>query len=391
MRKYLRSLYLTLLHRAGFRNGIFYTLLLLVLCTIYAMQQVGVYLKRPAVTVASVASVASQGNPGDPPGIIPNTLELSNEHPLHKADLLIVVLTMDRPASLRRLLSSLLRARYGTKVVDLRVIQDALPDHTADAETRSILEGLAWRQGGYTHETKRAHQGIVNMWLNAWVPARDDELAVILEDDTEVSPFFARWLVRAHKHFVLDKDSNQGVCSLGLSRPAVTAVNFNRPPRSLDDYITTASPVVRYRMPSTWGLAPGAAHWAAFRTWFNESYGRLEPYVRGLDLYDYFKRLRYYRREHTLWSIWYVAYADQQGCYTLYPHISPVSAPISAHASAQIKVALLKNHQEKGLHNAVKKPPDSEVLQEWSEEYTAFPASVPKYDYNGRVESWMML
>lgn len=388
VRKWAYTLLLDIMHRANFRSNVLYTLLFIMLCTLYALLQIGAYMQP----ISPRLEYNSRGYQNRTRQIFtaPNTLDNAfvdiidmagqkDADPVKMNDLLIIVLTMDRPASLQRLLSSLLRAKYGTRVVELRILQDTLPDGSIDARTKDILESFEWKQGRYRYDIKKSHQGVMNMWLNAWIPESPEDLAVILEDDTEVSPYFAKWLIRAHKHFIVSKKDPE-VCSLGLSRPTVTAVNFNRPPKTLDEFITTTSPAIKYQMPSSWGLAPSAQHWKEFREWFIKSYNKLDPYIRGLDLYEYFKKLRYYKKEHTLWTIWYVAFSDLKGCYTVYPHINK-----------PFKLALIKNHQEKGLHNSIKIHPDNEILHVWSDEYTAFPKQLPKYSYSGRVEAWMLV
>eukprot|EP00960_Hanusia_phi_P074978 768352-Hanusia_phi.AAC.3 len=75
-----------------------------------------------------------------------------------------------------------------------------------------------------------------------------------------------------------------------------------------------------------------------------------------------------------------MAFSDISKCYTLYPYINK-----------PFKLALIKNHQEKGLHTPIKKQQDNEILHVWSDEYVAFPRRLPKYDWTGKIEPWMLI
>lgn len=299
-----------------------------------------------------------------------------------KISMTIIVLTMDRPSSLLRLLSSLKQAHLGTHRIDLEIHQDSLPDSTPHSRTSEIVNSFSWPCGEYRKRIHRNHQGIVNMWLNSWIPNSDSDLGLILEDDQEVSPYFARWLISSHRYYVLNpRTRDREICSISLSRPLHPASNtLKDKPKSLEDFIRTSSPAYKYRMPSSWGLAPVASQWLEFRRWFHRSYSSTEPYVEGLDLYEYYKTLQSFSRQDTLWSIWFAAYSDISQCYTLYPHITK-----------PFKLALLKNHQEKGLHTPFKRPQDNEILHVWSDSYISFPSKTPKYDYTGKLESWTLI
>ena len=45
------------------------------------------------------------------------------------------------------------------------------------------------------------NHGLRSAWFDAWYPKPDDEYAIIIEDDLEVSPFWYTWLKKAWTHY----------------------------------------------------------------------------------------------------------------------------------------------------------------------------------------------
>ena len=120
-------------------------------------------------------------------------------------DLRVVVMTMDRSHSLSRLLESLYNANYDPGMnVDIQITVDQSPKLGVDSQTIAVIQAFVprWIQGLIEVKIWPKNVGIYGQWLDSW-PAEDypEELykaVVLLEDDLEVSPFYARWFIGAH-------------------------------------------------------------------------------------------------------------------------------------------------------------------------------------------------
>ena len=107
----------------------------------------------------------------------------------------IRVLTMGRPASLRRLLDSLTAADYLGNRVALDFLVDAPPSNAtaaAHAETLAIVSAFTWPHGSLSIDIADRPRGLANQWT-AWRPDGDEEACLVLEDDLEVAPTFYAW------------------------------------------------------------------------------------------------------------------------------------------------------------------------------------------------------
>lgn len=107
----------------------------------------------------------------------------------HRPQLDIIVITNDRPTSLHRLLSSVRSAFYLGDRADLFVNME----QTADRATQGMLADARWPHGRMTVRRRLIHGGLLPAIVESWYPGNNDSYAVILEDDTEVSPLFYVW------------------------------------------------------------------------------------------------------------------------------------------------------------------------------------------------------
>lgn len=100
----------------------------------------------------------------------------------------IRILTMNRPTSLKRLLSSLLSANFTNDTVNLEIIVDALPkNNKIDESTKDIITKYQWPHGKKNIIFKEANCGLKTQWLQEYIFS---EPLLLLEDDLIVSPIF---------------------------------------------------------------------------------------------------------------------------------------------------------------------------------------------------------
>ena len=121
----------------------------------------------------------------------------------------VVVLAYNRPASLARLLASLLQADYAGATVQLSVHIDGPREGERDdsllaniTESRRVAEEFLWPHGPRPKiRVRESNVGLAQQWYEAWDPVTDLELAFIFEDDTEVSPLFFKWATDAARKY----------------------------------------------------------------------------------------------------------------------------------------------------------------------------------------------
>ncbi len=116
----------------------------------------------------------------------------------------IIVLAMNRPQTLAKLLDSLQRADYCGHSVDLVISFDLASDMNLAVE---VAESFVFKHGKTRVDEARARRGLAASWFSAWEPSSSISRAVIIEDDIEVYPIWYKltqclWL-RYGKHIHL--------------------------------------------------------------------------------------------------------------------------------------------------------------------------------------------
>lgn len=255
----------------------------------------------------------------------------------------VIVLTMDRETSLRRLLRSLEAANYGGDRVDLDVwIDRGSSTQEAEKTMTTIADAAAekdWVHGVRTIHKRTENAGLYEQWIYTWnVTESTTEACVILEDDLEVSPSFYLWLKEARKHYASD--------------PSVAAFTLQRAelrPRQLPGVasgkltVDAKFPVFKYRLLGTWGFAPEKKAWLEFRAWYEETRSSgARPYVDNLMTTAWYKsQEKGGSIAKTMWSQWFIKFADINDYFTVYANLPD-------------KSTLASNHREGGLHYSEK-------------------------------------
>eukprot|EP00960_Hanusia_phi_P011493 335694-Hanusia_phi.AAC.10 len=216
----------------------------------------------------------------------------------------------------------------------------------------------------------------MRLWLTAYSPVSPQDWFVVLEDDTEVSPFWVRWLIPALAHYRMDS-SVFGVC---LSKP----VERGKDPLGLGDIaasVPSGTTAIKYRMPCTEGLAPLPKNWEAFRRWLarvTDADPAFDPTqteeidVRDLRVFQRYRELRAIRRESLLWQAMLVRYTFEVAQYTAYPWTASGAS-------------LARSWQEAGPLNRHTRGPREDLLSTWEPELLRWnPRTGTRLDYTGR-------
>lgn len=247
----------------------------------------------------------------------------------------LVVLTHKRADSLLRLLRSLRAARYGAHAAHLHVWIDRaktgggrwgwlrrrlrVGGGVDEAVVRAASQ-FAWPHGDKRVHVWRRHVGIWGQWLDSYRPSAEAaldgrEVAVILEDDLQVSAAFFEWLVLARRAYGRRRD----IFGYSLQRAQLRANQSGFGRRALR--VPSGEGAFLYPLLGTWGYSPVGSRWAQFRRWFHAKQcdATFRPYVDGL------VPTRWYRRQErarSMWSMWHIYYAQRRGWNTVYANVA---------------------------------------------------------------------
>jgi hypothetical protein len=243
----------------------------------------------------------------------------------------VVVLTMNRPKSLEKLLDSLCSADFGGETVDLRVEVDALKDNATfgggpHGPTVELLKEFNWPFGQKMLNFREKNVGLARSWIDfAWPdPEQDSGLHVILEDDVTVSPVFWTWL---RKDMSLAA-SRSDVAGLSLQRPTMNASDG----KQLDRIGPLNAPFL-YQLVGSIGFAPRAEVWRDFLAWHDGMLLQHEDPTQGnvaaLVTSGWYRTLNKHGRSRSMWSQWFIKFSADRGLYTLYQN--PLHGALASH------------------------------------------------------------
>lgn len=282
----------------------------------------------------------------------------------------IIVLTMDRPKALSRLIQSLLQANYGEDLIDLDFWIDRPQDGASlNSEILSICRNVTWKHGTKTIHKRTVNAGLYKQWIYTWnITSETTEFAVILEDDLELSPAFYQWLRVARAAYSEDSDVAAFTLQRSTLRPrqrkGIAWGNLKIP---------SEQQVFKYRLLGTWGFAPQRDHWIEFRKWFEEKKGRNEkPYVKGLVTTEWYKKQEKNGFAPNMWSQWWIKFVDEKNYFTITAHL-PDGTTLAA------------NWRESGLHYSKTEPRADFPIFRGSPEIFSMPDSPISLDWDGLV------
>ncbi|KAK4514021.1 uncharacterized protein ATC70_006029 [Mucor velutinosus] len=182
----------------------------------------------------------------------------------------LVVITDRRPHSLSRLLQSAAKSIYVGDQVDLMIHME----QSADRVTRMLVNSFLWRQGQKMIRHRIRKGGLMPAIVESWYPSNNDEYAVLLEDDIEVSPLFYVWSKYAILKYRYSGNSEAYRLMYGISLyaprnlelPPAGRVTFDPNsvllPAGYPEHIPYASQV-----PCSWGGVYFPEHWREFHTY----------------------------------------------------------------------------------------------------------------------------
>ena len=283
--------------------------------------------------------------------------------------LLLVVMTMDREASLRRLLASCVDAEYPPYTrIDLQVNVDRLASGAVHEGVVRLLSEFQWPHGLFRTNVWPVKKGITDNWLDGWDPLTQAgyTAAVFLEDDLQVSRFFAKWFLGAHAAHKRDK---RIAAVSGQRQYLVAALDV---PGPLETYVEKGTRAFAYRLIGTWSFSPKAEVWVEFREWMRGLDADFMPTVPGLVPDQWFREFIPSGRHKEMYEMWFIRFCHERNYFTLY------AWPDDGASS------MVCNWREKGLHfDGSAAGCDIPLVQKWD---PALLTSKPKfYDWNMKV------
>lgn len=207
---------------------------------------------------------------------------------------LVVVLTMDRPAPLQRLLTSLIEAKYGCAPIDMHIAIDSreIDDNESNdenkveaaAQVRQLVLNTLWPYGTKTVHRRLQNAGLRNSWFEgAYSRHRGDNdthnwqeepYVAIFEDDLQVSSQWYQWVnsVAGQPHIFTDDDRLVSLCLHPVGNPTNMHCDLDSPTESqvlwTTQFVCSWGPVWKF---SQWRAL--VEHTAALR------HRREKPYI----------------------------------------------------------------------------------------------------------------
>ena len=270
----------------------------------------------------------------------------------------IHVLTMNRALSLKRLLRSLEEARYGRDVVDLYIHIDKSVDNK---DCISIAKAFHFSHGRKTVEIASDNQGLRNAWFGAWSPQSfGRERAIVLEDDTEVSPLWYKWLKGAWETY----GNRTDLAGISLQRQTLIPM---KPHRQME-IVNNHKPFL-YRLVGSIGFSPHPRTWMLFMNWLSKiDLETFDVSVEGLVTTDWHRILN---KRH-MWTQYFIYFCNERDLFTLYVNLPN-------------KKTLVSHMREKGEHYGRTEGQDFALATKVD---MNFPQGLRVYGWDGKPIVW---
>lgn len=275
----------------------------------------------------------------------------------------IIVLTQKRHWSLDRLLKSIDRTEFGGAKVELEIRIDYDTEESDDYhKTVEVAQNFRFSRGTVHIHKYTRNEGLQLAWLNAWKPSSDDERAVILEDDLELSPLWFIWLKKAWNAY----GGRSDLGGISLCRQRMRASD------SQHIMVDRDEPFL-YRLPGSFGFSPNARYWRQFINWVRTTdVQHADLYVPGTITSDWYRNSPDFWEQVWIWWSW----SNGRSLYTLYAHSR--------------NGALVGHWAEPGVHadadNEAGLERNDELLQSMEPLLEAFPPDLVKFGWNFEIE-----
>lgn len=189
----------------------------------------------------------------------------------NKPKIHLQIITQDRPDSLARLIRSLKSSYYFGDEISLTINMD----RGADPVTKEYCRTLEWPFGQKNLRHRIAQGGLMAAVVESYYPGDDNDYAVLLEDDVELSPYFYVWTKYNILKYRYGPDRSHSNRMYGISYYGSKINELHLPGRRpFDPAIslegTNYSPRTPYlwQVPCSWGAVYFPEVWREFHDYF---------------------------------------------------------------------------------------------------------------------------
>lgn len=189
-------------------------------------------------------------------------------------NLQVAVLTINRPQSLHRLLTSLTEVQYHCATVDLLIVVDKSAKTGANTEgVLELVKTYHWPHGSKTVMRRRKPAGLSTSWFELPYISSHKFLA-IFEDDMQVSPFYFDFFSTLHTSGAFSGTGVTGFCLHPNDWELHNKKDCHS--QSYSRYLYESPE------PCNWGPIWKMEEWAKFLDWVavTQEHGEL-PYIRN--------------------------------------------------------------------------------------------------------------
>ena len=289
-----------------------------------------------------------------------------------QVDFRIIVITYNRANSTRKALQAIDSVCLDGATSALEIWIDQSKSNFVHYPTVEVARTFKWSKGPTRVHVQGQHVGIYGQWIDTWKP-NGRELALILEDDINVSPYVWRWVKAVHKTFG-NRDDVFGYC--------IQNENVIFPVHSAPVEVDPKYNVFLHRLVGSWGFIPHPKVWSDFQKWFHSvrKVKTFKPYI-GVDGHIFDRMYKRFEKKGTadsMWTEWFVRYTNDHNLYCVYNNL------VRFTNSEYSKLAI--NRKETGLHFHKKGIfNEDEILTKWNDSYIKFPAKIPRLEFNHNI------
>ena len=238
----------------------------------------------------------------------------------YKDKIAIVAVGYNRINSMKRLLSSLQKARYPQNDIPLFISIDC----SGDEGLYEYVENFQWEHGPKYVNIQKERLGLKNHILQCGDLTKYFRAVIILEDDIFVSEYFYDYVVNAVDYYY--EDSRIG--GISLYQNEVRNCSGGTVPVA---FLKDGSDVYLKQSPASWGECWTDKQWPLFREWYSKFEDSM---FSDIDMPEGIKSWG------RAWSKYYMAYLIQTDRYFVFPQISHTTCfgDAGEHSSASTSI-----------------------------------------------------
>ncbi|CAG8522497.1 17655_t:CDS:2 [Acaulospora morrowiae] len=269
------------------------------------------------------------------------------------------VITQDRPDSLARLIRSLNSSYYFGDSTPLTINMD----RKADPVTIEYCKTLRWNNGRKNVRHRIVQGGLMAAVVESYYPVDDNDYAILLEDDVELSPFYYSWTKYSILKYrygtnrtLVGRMYGVSLYSTRVSELHLTGRQPFNPSSSFEGTNYPSYSPYLGQVPCSWGAAFFPEVWREFHRYF---IARLEDW-NGLRVQNITVPESRSNKWSNSWKRFFIELVYLRGYVMLYPNYEKFQSLSTNHAEvgAHIHFSNKKSHVNDIFHVPLMKKND---------------------------------